>query len=99
MLVNDSSVKLQSFRSAVRQFRSNESGAKDMLDTVFNVLDRDVDATTGVMREIAGLFDGEGDRDKQRSVLEALNGFRVEVSLKHFHGALLTVSNGSSSLP
>jgi len=70
-----------------------------MLDTVFNVLDRDVDATTGVMREIAGLFDGEGDRDKQRSVLEALNGFRVEVSLKHFHGALLTVSNGSSSLP
>jgi len=81
MLVNDSNVKLQSFRSAVRQFRNNESGAKDMLDTVFNVLDRDVDATTGVLREIAGLFDGDSEKDKQRSVLEALNGFRVEVSL------------------
>lgn len=80
MLVNDSNVKLQSFRSAVRQFRNNESGAKDMLDTVFNVLDRDVDPTTGVLREIAGLFDGDSEKDKQRSVLEALNGFRVEVS-------------------
>lgn len=79
MLVSDSAVKLSSFRSAVRQFRQNESGAKDMLDTIFHVLDRDVEATTGVVREIAGLFDGEGESDKRIAVLEALNGFRAEV--------------------
>ena len=88
MLVNDSSTKLSSFRSAVRQFRSNESGAKDMIDTIFHVLDRDVDATTGVVREIAELFDGDGERDKQKSVLEALNGFRVEVCLLSLRNVL-----------
>lgn len=79
MLVNESTVKLSSFRSAIRQFRNNESGAKDMIDTVYHVLDRDADATMGIVREIAGLFDGEGENEKQASVLEALNGFRVEV--------------------
>ncbi len=79
MFVSDSTVKLASFRSAVRQFRNHESGAKDMIDTVFHVLDLDADATMGVVREIAGLFDGDGEKEKQGAVLEALNGFRVEV--------------------
>ncbi|KAK1927275.1 putative cytoplasm protein [Papiliotrema laurentii] len=78
MLVNDSSTKLQSFRAAVRQYRNNESGARDMVDTIYNVLDQDVDATTGVVREIASLFESEGDKDKRGAVLEALNGFRIE---------------------
>ena len=51
-----------------------------MIDTVYNVLDRDADSTMGIVREIAGLFDREGEKDKQVAVLEALNGFRVEVS-------------------
>ena len=80
MLVNDSSTKLQSFRAAVRQYRNNESGARDMVDTIYNVLDQDVDATTGVVREIASLFESEGDKDKRGAVLEALNGFRIEVN-------------------
>lgn len=79
MLVNDSSNKLQSFRAAIRQYRNNESSAKDMLDTVFHVLDQDVDATVGVVREVAGLFEGDGEKDKRSAILEALNGFRVQV--------------------
>ena len=81
MLVNESSVKLSSFRSAVRQCRNNESTASDMVDTVFHVLDRDVDATTSVVREIAGLFDGPGEQEKQSAILESLNAFRIKVSL------------------
>jgi hypothetical protein len=80
MLVNDSSNKLDSFRSAVRQYRNNESSAKDLVDTVFHVLDEDVDATTGVLREVAGLFESESEKDKQSAVLEAVNGFRIRVS-------------------
>nr|XP_031863964.1 uncharacterized protein CI109_000608 [Kwoniella shandongensis]KAA5531036.1 hypothetical protein CI109_000608 [Kwoniella shandongensis] len=77
-LTSESTVKLSSFRSAVRQFKNNESGAKDMVDTVFNVLDRDVDTTIGIVRELASLFNGEGEADKQKAILEELNAFRVE---------------------
>ena len=77
MLVNESENKLQSFRSAVRQYRNNESGARDMVDTIFNVLEQDVDSTTGVV----SLFESEGDNDKRGAILEALNGFRIEVCL------------------
>lgn len=77
LLVQGNDNKLSSFRSAVRQFKNNESSAKDMIDTIFNVLDRDVESTVGVLREVAGLFD---DDEKSRAVLEAVNGFRIEVS-------------------
>lgn len=80
MLVGDSDAKMQSFRAAVRQFKNNESAAKDLIDTVFNVLDRDLEATTGVIREVAGLFGGDSEKDKQRSILESLNSFRAQVS-------------------
>lgn len=79
MLVGDSPTKLASFRSAVRQFKNNESGAKDMIDTLFHVLDQDRDSASGIAREIANLFRSEGDQDKERAVLEAVNAFRIEV--------------------
>lgn len=97
MLVGDSPTKLASFRSAVRQFKNNESGAKDMIDTLFHVLDQDRDSTAGVAREIANLFDSEGDKDKQRAVLEAVNAFRIEVGVSR--RLELTCSKKSSSLP
>lgn len=70
---------MNSFRSAVRQYKANESTARDMVDTVFNVLERELEPTLGVLREVASLFD---DEDKSRAVLEAMNGFRIEVSLQ-----------------
>lgn len=78
MLVGDSPTKLASFRSAVRQFKNNESGAKDMVDTLFYVLDQDREATAGVGREIANLFDSQGDKEKQQAVLAAVNTFRIQ---------------------
>lgn len=80
MLVGDSQTKLASFRSAVRQFKNNESSAKDMVDTVYHVLDEDVTATSGVVREIAKLFDGDDEREKQQAIIASLSNFRVEVS-------------------
>lgn len=78
MLVGESPTKLASFRSAVRQFKNNESSAKDMVDTLFHVLDQDRESTTGVGREVANLFDSEGDKEKQQAILAALNAFRIE---------------------
>jgi hypothetical protein len=79
MLTGSAPNKMTSFRSAVRQFRNAESGPKDLIDTVFNVLDRDADATTGVVRELASLFDNDGEREKQQALLAAVNSFRIEV--------------------
>ncbi|WVQ79743.1 hypothetical protein IAT38_001843 [Cryptococcus sp. DSM 104549] len=78
MLTGDSTTKLSSFRSAVRQFKTNESSARDMVDTLFNVLDRELEPTTGIVREIASLFVGEGEKDKLTATLEALNALRIE---------------------
>nr|XP_019011646.1 uncharacterized protein I206_03749 [Kwoniella pini CBS 10737]OCF50427.1 hypothetical protein I206_03749 [Kwoniella pini CBS 10737] len=78
MLVSDSPTKLSSFRSAVRSYKNNESAAKDMVDTIFHVFDRDLDTTTGVVREISSLFSTDADGEKERNVLEALNAFRIE---------------------
>ncbi|WVR09437.1 hypothetical protein IAU60_006504 [Kwoniella sp. DSM 27419] len=78
MLVNDSETKLSAFRSAVRSFKSNESTAKDMLDTIYHVFDRNADVTTAILRELSSLFSGDGQKDKERAVLEAVNAFRVE---------------------
>jgi hypothetical protein len=75
--VQGSDNKLSSFRSAVRQFKHNESSAKDMIDTIYNVLDQDTESTVGVLREVAGLFE---DEEKSRTVLEAVNAFRITVS-------------------
>lgn len=72
-----------------------------MIDTIFNVLDRDVNATTSIIREISSLFDGEGEGDKHSAVLEALNGFRVEVSasLHVLSGVDLNRSKSSNTHP
>lgn len=78
MLTHDSHTKLSVFTASIRQFRNNESSARDLVDTVYNVLDRDVDATAGVLREVASIFALSEDTDKERAVLEAVNAFRLQ---------------------
>jgi hypothetical protein len=53
-----------------------------MIDTIYNVLDRDAQATISITKEIGQIFEEDGDRDKARNILEAMNGFRAQVSLK-----------------
>lgn len=80
MLVSDNQNKVNSFRSATRQYMVNESSAKDLIDTVYHVLDQDREATVGILRDLVGLLDGPSDQDKGRVLLENLNGFKIEVS-------------------
>ncbi|KAL1405818.1 hypothetical protein Q8F55_007496 [Vanrija albida] len=97
MLVNDSQTKMASFRSAIRQYKNNESGVKDMLDTVYHVLDEDADSTAGVLREVANLFNGDGEKDKQKAILEAVNAFRVQQAeqFPQLGGGTATGSSGN----
>lgn len=79
-MVHDSQTKMSSFRAAIRAFKMTESTAQNMVDTIYNVLDRDAQATVSVTREIGQIFEESGDKDKARNILEAMNGFRAQVS-------------------
>jgi hypothetical protein len=78
-MVDFSETKMSSFRHSIRSFRNNESGAKDMVDTVYSVLERDSDATLKVVREIASLM--AGDAEKTQAILAAVNAFKIDVSV------------------
>lgn len=64
-------------KAAVRSYRANESAARDLISTTWNVLDRNLEGTASVINSLVDLLD---DEDKKKSLLEAWNGFKVEVS-------------------
>nr|ODN94469.1 cytoplasmic protein [Cryptococcus depauperatus CBS 7855] len=78
ILTGDNQNKLSSFRSAVRSFKIHESSARDMVDSIFNVFDRDLDVTVGIVREISKLFNDEGNQEQEKEILEAVNALRAE---------------------
>jgi hypothetical protein len=79
-MVSDSTNKMTSFSAAIRAFKNTESTAKGMIDTIYNVLDQDSQATVSVVKEIGQIFEEDGLRDKAKDILEAINGFRAQVS-------------------
>lgn len=81
-MVNDNENRMSSFQSAIRSFKHTESTAKDMIDTIYNVLDRDAQATSSIVREIGSIFEEDAEKDKAKAILEAINGFRAEVSCR-----------------
>jgi hypothetical protein len=83
-MVSDSTNKMTSFSAAIRAFKNTESTAKGMIDTIYNVLDQDSQATVSVVKEIGQIFEEDGLRDKAKDILEAINGFRAQVSLHSF---------------
>ncbi|KAG1756876.1 uncharacterized protein EDB91DRAFT_1094923 [Suillus paluster] len=62
-------------KAAVRGFRLNESTARDLISTIWNVLDRNLDDTAGIVNAIVDLFDEE---DKKSNLLSSWNGFKIE---------------------
>lgn len=80
MMVGESETKMSSFQYAIRAFKISESTAQNMIDTVYNVLDRDSQATISVIKEVGQMFEDDGEKDKAKNILEAINGFRAQVS-------------------
>lgn len=50
-----------------------------MLDTIFIVLDKDLDRMAGVVNRIVDTFKGEADKEKHHEILETWNGIKIEV--------------------
>ncbi|KAJ9095698.1 hypothetical protein QFC21_005570 [Naganishia friedmannii] len=75
-MVDYSEPKMASFRNSVRAFKNNEAGARDMIYTIYSVLNSDQESTVKIARDIVGLFNG--DTEKQKSILEAVNEFKID---------------------
>ncbi|KAF9242003.1 hypothetical protein BU15DRAFT_72940 [Melanogaster broomeanus] len=62
-------------RAAIRGYQGNESSARDLISTVWTVLDNNLDDTASIINGIVDLLDEE---DKKCDLLASWNGFKVE---------------------
>ncbi|KAI6098396.1 hypothetical protein EDD16DRAFT_1663186 [Pisolithus croceorrhizus] len=62
-------------KAALRGFRMNESSARDLISTIWNILSNDLDDTASIINIIVDLLDEEG---KKSDLLASWNGFKIE---------------------
>ncbi|EPQ57800.1 hypothetical protein GLOTRDRAFT_114435 [Gloeophyllum trabeum ATCC 11539] len=62
-------------KAAIRSYRASESAARDLISTIWNVLDRDLDNTASIINALVDLLDED---EKKRDLLAAWNGFKLE---------------------
>lgn len=61
---------------SLRSYRNSESAARDLISSIWNVLDQNLDASATIVSMIVDLLDEE---DKKKDLLSAWNGFKLEV--------------------
>ncbi|OBZ65803.1 E3 ubiquitin-protein ligase hel2 [Grifola frondosa] len=75
VLAPNAATAVPAIMAAVRSYRASESAARDLISTVWNILDRNLDGTASVANVLVDFFDEE---DKKRDLLNAWNGFKIE---------------------
>ncbi|EIM89639.1 uncharacterized protein STEHIDRAFT_51279 [Stereum hirsutum FP-91666 SS1] len=60
---------------SLRSFRASESAPRDLISTVWNILDRDLDNTASIVNILVDILD---DEEKKSALLSAWNGFKLE---------------------
>lgn len=63
-------------KAAVRGYRASESSARDLILTIFNVLDNNLDHTASIVNGLVDLLDEE---EKKQDLLASWRGFNIEV--------------------
>jgi hypothetical protein len=67
-------------KAGLRGFRASESSARDLISTVWTILDQNLDDTASIINTLVDLLD---DEDKKIDLLSSWNGFRIE-QRRHF---------------
>lgn len=75
-VTSNSSSAATTVRLAIRSFRASESAARDVISIFYNMVERDIEATASLIIPLVDLLD---DEDKKKELLEAFNGFKIEV--------------------
>ena len=65
-------------KAATRSYRAAESSARDLIQIIWNVLDRNLEHTASIVNAFIDLVD---DDEKKQDLLASWNGFAVEVRL------------------
>ena len=63
-------------RAATRGYRASESSARDLIQIIWNVLDRNLEYTASLVNAFIDLLD---DEEKKHDLLASWNGFAIEV--------------------
>ncbi|KAI0672758.1 hypothetical protein C8Q78DRAFT_1121771 [Trametes maxima] len=74
-LVPNPTSAVTAVKAAVRSYKASESSARDLISTVWNILDRNLDGAASIVNTLVDLVD---DDEKKQSMLGAWNGFKVE---------------------
>lgn len=80
-------------KSATRGYRNSESSARDLISTIWNVLDRSLEHTASIVNAFVDLLD---DDEKKQDLLASWKGFVIEVSSNLFCKAV-TVNTDMSN--
>ncbi|EKM55123.1 uncharacterized protein PHACADRAFT_173202 [Phanerochaete carnosa HHB-10118-sp] len=62
-------------KAAIRSYRANESAARDLISTIWNISDNNLEGTAGVINALVEFIEEE---DKKKDLLQAWNGFKIE---------------------
>jgi E3 ubiquitin-protein ligase ZNF598 len=76
-LVPNSPGATNSVKLALRSYRASESAARDLILTVWNIIDQNIDGTASIINALVDVLDEE---EKKTDLLNAWNGFKIEVS-------------------
>jgi hypothetical protein len=63
-------------KAAVREYRASESSARDLISTIWNVLDQNLEHTASIVNAFVDLLDQE---EKKQDLLASWKGFAIEV--------------------
>ena len=63
-------------KAAIRSYQANESAARDLISTIWNISDNNLEGTAAVINALVEYPDEE---EKKKDLLLAWNGFKIEV--------------------
>lgn len=66
---------LPAVKAAIRSYRANESAARDLISTIWNISDNNLEGTAGIINAVVEFIEEE---DKKKDLLQAWNGFKIE---------------------
>lgn len=74
----------------MRGFRASESSARDLISTVWTVLDQNVDDTASIINAVVDILEED---DKKKDLLSAWNGFKIEVCIARLKKLLFSLNH------
>ena len=76
-LVLNSSTTQRAVEAAIRSFSVSESRARDLISTVWNISDQNLEETASIINAAVDFLEEE---DKKRDLLSSWNNFKIEVN-------------------